>query len=146
MSLPYQIEAIKQQLGGGLNSALAYTGAHQLTYFCKYEFGGGNSKVLDNGLVEAPVALTFRVNGKHGAGWRIIINIEPSDTYSVRLWQAAKLGAKTVSKLMAQNKPIMLGEVLAEVKDVYCDNLRQVVERMYDDAIKKHCGGFAPLG
>jgi len=146
MSLPYQIKAIKEQLGSGLRSALAYTGAHQLTYSCKYEFGGGFSKVLDNGLVEAPVALTFKVNGKSGAGWRIIINIEPSDTYSVRLWEAARLGAKTTAKLMAQNKPIVLGEVLAEVKDVYCDNLKQVVEQMYDNAIKKHCRGFAPLG
>ena len=145
MKIPYQIEQMRQQLGSGLRSALAYTGAHQLTYSCKYEFGGGFSKVLDNGLVEAPVALTFKVNGKRGAGWRIIINIETNDTYSVRLWEAVRMGAKKAAKLMTENKPIALGKVLAEAKDVYCDNLKQVVEQMYDNAIKQHCGGFVPL-
>lgn len=146
MSLPYQIQAMKEQLGSGLRGALAYVGANQLTYNCKYETGGSNSKVFENGTVEAPVSLIFKVNGKRGAGWKMIINIEADDTYTVRLWQSARIGAKRAVKLMAEGKLIPAGEVLYEASMVYCDNLQAVVEAMYDKAIKEKNGGFIPLG
>ena len=139
MSVPYQIQAIMEQLGNGLRGARAYVGASQLTYSCKQETGGGESKVLDNGLVDAPVALTFKVNGKKGAGWKIIISIEPSDTYTVRLWKPVRAIAKKVAEGRWNGK---LGEVLDESSDVYCDQLQESVERMYDRAIQKHNGGF----
>lgn len=145
MNIPYQIQAMMEQLGTSINGAFAYVGASTKVYSCKYPTGGSNSKVLENGLVEAPVSLTFQVNGKRGAGWRIIVNLEANDTYTVRLWKAARLGAKTVAKLMSQNKPVVMGEVLAEVTDVYCDNLQRIVEQVYDNAIQRHCGGFIPI-
>ena len=142
MSIPYQIQAIMEQLGNGLNGARAYVGASQLTYSCKHEAGGGNSKVLENGLVDAPVALTFNVNGKKGAGWKIIISIEPSDTYTVRLWKPVPMRAKKALEVGWDGK---VGEILDESTDVYCDQLQESVERMYDRAIQKHSGGFIPI-
>lgn len=146
MSLPYQIEAMRQQLGTGLRGAMAYVGASQPTYSCKYPTGGATSKVTENGLVDAPVSLCFKVNGKRGAGWRMIVSLEATDTYTVRLWKKNPMGAKTAMKLMAEGKPLKVGEVISERSDVYCDNLQQVVEGMYDDAIKEKNGGFIPLG
>jgi len=149
MSLPYQIEAMREQLGKGLRGAMAYVGASKPTYTCKHETGGGNSEVTENGLVSAPVALTFAVNGKRGAGWRIIVSIEASDTYTVRLWKpvntTAKARMKEMEKAAAEGRPMKLGEVLDESSDVYCDVLQEVVERMYDRAINEKCGGFIPL-
>jgi hypothetical protein len=142
MSIPYQIQAIMEQLGSGLRGARAYVGASQLTYSCKQESGGGESKVLENGLVDAPVALTFNVNGKKGAGWKIIISIEPSDTYTVRLWKPVRVSAKKVAEGRWDGKN---GEILDESTDIYCDQLQESVERMYDRAIQKHSGGFIPL-
>jgi hypothetical protein len=142
MSVPYQIQAIMEQLGNGLRGARAFVGASQLTYSCKHETGSGESKVLDNGLVDAPVALTFNVNGKKSAGWKIIISLEPSDTYTVRLWKPIPMRAKKVLEGRWDGK---LGEVLDESSDVYCDQLQESVERMYDRAIQQHNGGFIPL-
>ena len=151
MSLPYQIEAMVSQLGGrGLNGAMAYVGASKPTYSCKFETGGANSKVTENGLVDAPVSLAFSVNGKRGAGWKIIVSIEASNTYTVRLWKplnaTALARAKEMAAAKAEGRPERYGEVLDESSDVYCDVLKEVVERMYDRAIKKDGDGFVPLG
>jgi hypothetical protein len=144
--LPYQVQAIREQLGKGLRGALVYVGASQLTYSCKYENGGAESKVTDNGSIDAPVSLAFSVNGKRGAGWKIIVSLEPSDTYTVRLWQASRIGPKRAVRLMAECKPIPAGEVLDEASGVYCDQLQGIVEQMYDKAIKEKNDGFIPLG
>jgi len=146
MSVPYQIQAMREQLGKGLNGALAYVGASQLTYSCKDESGGAESKVLENGAIDAPVALIFKVNGKRGAGWKMIVSLEPSDTYTVRLWQASRIGPKRATSLIEAGKPIPVGEVLDTVTDVYCDQLQDIVEQMYDKAIKEKNDGFIPLG
>jgi hypothetical protein len=144
--LPYQIQAIREQLGNGLNGAMVYVGANQPTYSCKYESGGAESKVLENGLIDAPVSLAFRVNCKRGAGWRIFISLELSDTYTVRLWKPSKISLKKQCQLMAENKLVPVGEVLDSSSDIYCDMLQECVERMYDRAIKEKNGGFIPLG
>jgi len=134
MSLPYQIQAMLEQMGSGLSGARVYVGASKLTYSCKYETGGAASKVMKNGTVDAPVALIFSVNGKRGAGWKMIVSLEPSDTYTVRLW-----------KPCWRTSSDRVGEILDESSDIYCDQLRECIERMYDRAIQKHCGGFIPL-
>lgn len=68
------------------------------------------------------------VNGKPGYRWMIKITLDFSDTYIVEL--LASRGDKT--------------EQLAHRDWVYCDELKRVVEQMYDGAIKKHNGGIIP--
>lgn len=145
MSLPYQIEAMVKQIGQGLNGGFVYVGASKKYFTCKYSTGGATSTVLPNGTVDAPVSLVFRVNGKRNAGWRFIVSIEPSDTYTVRLWKPIKIGLKKTCQLMAENKMVPVGEVIDSATDVYCDQLQDCIERMYDKAIKEHNQGFIPL-
>src|SRR3989442_1781621 len=62
------------------------------------------------------------VNGKPGYKWMLKITLDFSDTYIVEL--LASRGDETK---------------LLDRKDwVYCDELKSVVEQMYDKAIKKH--------
>ena len=144
MSVPYQIETMLAQMGKGLSGARVYVGASQITYSCKEE--GGESKVLPNGLIDAPISVCFKVNGKRGASWKMIVSLEPSDTYTVRLWKPIRQTALAAAKAMEAGKPEKYGEVLDESSDVYCDVLQEVIERMYDRAIKKHNDGFIPMG
>lgn len=143
--IPQTIQSIQQQLGHGLTGAMVYVGASHPTYLCKHEYGGAESKVLENGMIDAPVSLSFKVNGKRGQGWRIFISLEPSDTYTVRLWKSIKTSLKKTCKLLQEKKIIPVGEVLDTATDIYCDQLQECVEGMYDRAIKAHNQGFIPL-
>ena len=84
------------------------------------------------GNVDFEVGLRFKVNGKPGNNWVMIIAYEPDDTYSVWLIEGH-----------AGRKPGSM--VLACHRDVYCDMLRQVIEQTYDQAIRDHNQGFIPL-
>lgn len=145
MTLPYQIQQMREQIGLGLKGGFVYVGASQLTYTCKHATGGAVSVILPNGLIDAPVSLSFRVNGKRNEHWRFFVSVEPSDTYKVYLWRKAKISTKKACQLMAEGKPVPAGEILDSAEDVYCDSLQECIEQMYDKAIKTHNQGFIPL-
>ena len=131
MATPGVIQEIIAQMGGmGLTGAPVYCGTSQILYNCKS--GRGDSRVLESGAVDYDTGVSLKVNGKCGKNWTIIVSLEGSDTYTVRLWQS------TTPKKRRQG---IYGEILDERDDVYCDELKGVVERMYDNAIKKHNGG-----
>lgn len=69
------------------------------------------------------------VNGKPGYKWIVKITLHPSDTYIVELLAFRGKGVKQ----------------LAHQENVYCDELKTVVEQMYDNAIKEHNRGCIPL-
>lgn len=68
------------------------------------------------------------VNGKIGYRWMIKITLHPSDTYIVELLVSLGSSLRTLDKL----------------HNVYCDDLKTVVEQMYDEAIRKHNKGIIP--
>ena len=124
------------QLGRGINGSLAYVGASRLIYKNRPDDSCPDASIVtDNGLVDYQTGLQFNVNGKRG--WKIIVSLEPSDTYTVRLWHSfhPSITAKTGK----------FGENLEENSDVYCDMLADMVESMYDAAIQQYCGGFIRL-
>src|ERR1044072_5680694 len=140
MKPPYTIRTIIEQMGGlGLSGAPVYCGAHQFAYKCRaVEMecrSAFRSRETDHGLLDYDVGLTFRVNGKRGQNWTMLVAYEPNDTYSVWLWRKGAPSEQAAGKY---------GVVLATRDDVYCDTLKETVERMYDEAIRKHCRGFIP--
>lgn len=134
--VPYTIRAILDQLGRGLNGAIVYTGGRNVLYSCPpsdHENRSSHESHQKDGMVHYDVGLSFKVNGQRQHNWHIIVAYEPDDTYTVWLWS------------MWQRDGERHPKVLAEVRDVYCDTLKDTVERVYDEAIKEHCDGFIPL-
>ena len=138
MSTPYTIKTIMEQLGTGLNGALAYIGAHSLYYThpagCRdRECRPSEDSMVnaDVGTVKADVALWCKVNTRRDV--RICVAYETDDTYTVYLWRA-----NGPAKRLETGK---MGEVLEESHDVYCDMLPEVVERFYDEYIRQHQAG-----
>ena len=126
---PPIIQTIIDQMGGvSIGGALCRVGATELTHKCErftarpaYRPGEG---------VHFDCGLRFNVNGKRGEVWTMIVAYdEAADTYVVFL------GRRTPSGVECEH-----------CEDVYCDGLMNVVDRMYDDAIAKHNGGFISLG
>ena len=134
---PDTIQTIIEQAGGrGINGAFAYVGAHNFRYSCS----DGSRTVMDgewrskftshqippmpgmtgSGTVNYDVHLSFAVNGKSGYHWQMTIAYEPDDTYTV--WLVARRGSRV--------------DVLAEVRDVYCDDVQIVVESVYENTLK----------
>lgn len=146
MSTPHQIEQMSQQIGLGLNGGFVYVGASQKVYRCDHECGGSESRVLDNGMIEAPVNLTFRVNGKPRQQWKMIVSLEGDDTYTVYLWRPVRPSYAKITRLKASNVPVIFGQVIDQTSDIYCDQLQSCIEQMYDKAIKTLNQGFIPLG
>lgn len=72
--------------------------------------------------------LGLYVNGKPGHKWMIKITLDFSDTYIVELFSTRE---HTTEKLASR-------------EDVYCDELQEVVEQMYDNAIREHNKGVIP--
>jgi hypothetical protein len=145
MTVPETIETMIQQLGGrNINSATCYVGAHNISWKCDERFGeyrsSFKSHVRDDGLINWDVGLFFRVNGKKGAGWFMVVSYEPDDTYSVWLVRQRSLSERMESRQLDK-----LGEVLAHRDDVYGDELKHTVEEMYDRAILEHNDGWIPL-
>ena len=138
--VPETIRTIIGQAGGmGLQGPFTYIGAHDFGYKCaepegEYRSGYMSKLVSKGGLgnVDFEVGLRFKVNGKPGKNWVMIIAYEPDDTYSVWLIEGHP-----------ERKPGSM--VLACHRDVYCDMLRQVIEQTYDQAIRDHNQGFIPL-
>ena len=138
-SVPYTIRTILQQMGGtGIKGALAYVGGQPSGYKCpqsdsEYRSGYRSHEDEATGQVVWDVGLAFRVNGKRGQQWTMIVVYEPNDTYSVWLWRLLHWRERLTGKV---------GEVISHQDDVYCDMLQEVVEHMYDRAIQKHNQGF----
>jgi len=138
--VPETVQAIIAQAGGlGMRGAFVYVGAQHLTFKCaepegEYRSSRTSRLVSERGLgsVDFEVGVTFRVNGKPGRAWMMIIAYEPNDTYSVWLVEGHK--RREASAM-----------VLACHRDVYCDTLQSVIEATYDDAIREHNQGFIPL-
>lgn len=126
----WRTETIFEQLGGlGLRGALTYTGATQIT-FKDEDNGTPLPSRIENGYLFAECYVAFRPNAGRRR-WKLIVTLEPSDTYTVRLLRLTQYGT--------------VAEVLDECEDVYCEDLQRITEQMYDDAIKRHLGGFIPI-
>lgn len=80
-------------------------------------------------IVKGKDYVGLMVNGKLGYRWMIKITLHPSDTYIVELFAFRGKNAKK----------------LAQQENVYCDELKTVVEQMYDNTIKEHNNGLIPL-
>lgn len=129
MPIPYQINEIVRQLG----DAFFYVGGSKPVYRQRPDESPypNASSVNEYGLVDYETGIQFSVNiGR--PHWKMVISLEPSDTYTVRLWKPG--GA-----------PGVVGTVVDEAEDVYCDELNAFVSRMYDSAINKYQGGFIHL-
>jgi len=133
----WRIEQMIDQLGGlGLGGSFVYVGASQIVYKSREDESKPDpSRVTDVGLIDYQTGLQFRINGKRF--WKIIVSLEPSDTYTVRLWQGYAM--PKVAKLGK------FGEILYEFTEVYCDSLQDIVEHIYDTAIEEYLDGFIPL-
>lgn len=136
--LPYTIRTIIQQAGGlGLQGAFAFIGAHSFMYSCREHDQECRSRFMSKRItstatgeaVIVDVHLSFLVNGRRGFKWVMQIAYEPDDTYTV--WLSQSRGRRIT--------------ILDERRDVYCDMLQEVIERVYDEAIEKHCNGFIPI-
>jgi len=141
MKLPDTIRSIVDQAGGtGMTGAFCYVGASQYVYLCPKADGeyrsGYKSHVAEQGdgsyTVKFGVGLRFKVNGKRGAGWYMVIAYEPDDTYTV--WLVENRNNRNPS-----------GMVLECMDDVYCDILKEVIEGMYDRALNNYCEGVVPF-
>lgn len=135
---PYTIQCILDQVGQGLDGGIVYCGGRNL--LMTFPLDGNRaeecrpereSTVTPFGMIDTPVSLRFRVNARRDV--RVVISYEPDDTYTVRLWRAHKLARRM--------KDGVMGEVLREQRDVYCDMLQEVVERFYDGYIREYQKG-----
>jgi hypothetical protein len=138
---PQTISTILAQLGRGLHGALVYVGAEGVVHRCHAREGECRSRFRSNvgaeGVVNFDVGIKFRVNGKPSERWSMVIAYEGNDTYTVYLWRCATAAEKAAG---------LEGAVIESSNDVYAQNLKGVVERMYDDGLKARNGGFMPLG
>jgi len=131
---PRVCDIILAQLGGGgLRGAVCYCGGRNLVGSDRSRAGECHgSRFAAGGLIEESTEgfLRFKVNGKRNETWLMHISLELSDTYTVYL--------QAINKKM---------EILWTEKreDVYCDEVKDVVETMYDEAIRKYNGGFINL-
>lgn len=135
--MDWRIEQMVEQLGGlGLGSAFVYCGATQIAQKAREDDSKPDpSIVTEEGLIDFQTGIQFKVNGR--STWKMIVTLEPSDTYTVRLWQGNFAGKTARSGLY--------GEILYEFTDVYCDSLQDIVEGIYDKAINEYLDGFIPL-
>jgi len=122
-------------LGTGLTGALVYVGSRGTTYEHPQRDRDGECRpsresVFEGGVLLGDVWLGIDCNGKRGHSWTIYVSYEPCDEFSVRL--VSRRGVEAV--------------LLAEHRGVYCDSLKEVVEDVYDSAIRQHCGGQPTVG
>ena len=116
--LPYEIQSIISQCGGmGLHGAFVYVGAHNFVYNVTKEM---KDSKFEDGFLTFGCGLIFKVNGGN-RGWKMAITLENSDTYTVYLYSTRN----------------NIQKIIDSTNDVYCDNLQEVVESMYDEAGKK---------
>jgi hypothetical protein len=136
----WRIEQMMEQMGA-LNknisrNCFAYIGATNPIYKAREDDALPDpSSVGKDGMIEYQVGLQFNVNIK--PGWKIIVTLEPDDTYTVRLWRQHRRNT-----WLQKDGSMLVGEVIEEMTDVYCDMLQETVEHIYDQAIQKHNNGF----
>lgn len=95
-----------------------------------------NSKVV-SGSIEAEVCIFWRVNAGTRPATKIHVALDGTDTYSVRLWQASRMGSSDM-------KAGIVGKVLYEYNDVYSYQVASIAAKVYDDFVRDHMGGFIP--
>ena len=115
-------EILRQLTLGGINSAFCYVGGDIKTLIGKDQPATKASCYNENGTIHSDVNLTFSPNGKRGQGWKFVIALEASDTYTVYLVKRSK-------------KTGVVCDLIGFCDDVHCDNLQSVIERMYDEAM-----------
>ena len=81
----------------------------------------------ESGRLVYEVDLEFAVNGTPGGEWRSL-----TGSWTLIPWGSTAGNGKA--------------QLLHSTEDVYCNGLKECVERMYDTAIVKHSGSFIPLG
>jgi hypothetical protein len=140
---PYSIQNIMEQLRHGMVGTLAYVGGHELFFNhpstgrdreCRSSF---RSHCDENGTLKYEVGLGFRVKGKPGEDWQMVIAYEPDDTYTVWLLRDCAPSRRAGAGTMC--------EVVLCLDDVSDENLQQAVESIYDEAFKIREQEFAPL-
>ncbi len=116
MALTPTIQQIYEQLGGrSMNGALTYTGTRKMLYRDEHDGRAENSSVD-----EATGVINYTTEG---------VRI----TYAVYLWRSAR---------PTKSQPQRQGIILDKLEGVYDDMVQNIVETMYDDAIKKYNRGF----
>lgn len=85
---------------------------------------GANPKKITYSLKYSDISMSIPVNGKKGENWSIKISYNKGkDLIDAILY---KKGEK----------------ILDKKNDIYIDQLKNIIEKMYDDAIKKYNDGF----
>ncbi len=121
---------------------LAYVGGHELFFNhpasgrdreCRSSF---RSHCDENGTLKYEVGLSFRVKGKPGEDWQMVIAYEPDDTYTIWLLRNCIPSRHAGSRTMF--------EVILCLDNVSDENLQHAVESTYDDAFKIREQEFAP--
>ena len=100
-----------------MHGAFVYVGAHNFVYNVTKEM---KDSKFEDGFLTFGCGLIFKVNGGN-RGWKMAITLENSDTYTVYLYSTRN----------------NIQKIIDSTNDVYCDNLQEVVESMYDEAGKK---------
>ena len=139
----WRIEQMMEQVGALSkdisHNCFAYIGATNPVYKAREDDALPDpSRVGKDGMIEYQVGLQFNVNIK--PGWKMIVTLEPSDTYTVRLWRQHRRDT-----WLQKDGTMLVGEVIEEMTDVYCDELQEVVEKIYDQAIHKYNRGGIPI-
>ena len=129
------------QLGRGISGTLCYIGADPRSIvghdcYDKPDTGEdkGDSRIDDEtGLVAGGgnCWVRFQVNGKRGERWLMTIALEWRDVYTVWLQGVGRSGKVLWTERM---------------EDVYCDMLKEIVENLYDRALRQRNGGWVNLG
>lgn len=131
---PYTIQNIMEQLRHGMVGALAYVGGHEL--FFNHPADGRDSECRstfrsyfdENSALKYEVGLSFRVKSKPDEGWRMVIAYEPDDTYTIWLLRDSNQHRRLHLRAKC--------EVILSQDDVNDDDLQNVVETLYDEAIR----------
>jgi len=134
----WQIEQMVQQLGGtGFRGALGYIGASKLSFRHRPDNGTPDASTFDDktGAITFETGLSFKPNTK--ANTRIIVTLEPSDTYIIRFVKLYP--PSTLARTGKGSKMIKV------IGDVYAEDLQHLVEQTYDEYIKEFQNGFIEI-
>ena len=129
--LPWRIQAIIDQMGGrGMNGALLYTGATGLTFKDATPERTPTASYFDKetGAIHFDVGLMFKVNMRHGQTWKVVVALDPGDTYSVYLLHVAGIKTFTLT--------CKLSDLADSYTGVYADMLQDIVETVYDNQLQ----------
>ena len=126
-TLPWRIQAMINQMGGrGFNGALLYTGASQLTFKDDDPDRTPTASRFDKetGAIHFDVGLMFKVNMRHGQTWKVVVALDPGDTYSVYLLHVAGIKTFTLT--------CKLSDLADSYTGVYAEMLQDIVQTIYD--------------